>query len=221
MNKDSIFDIVYNCETEKLNEYLKENSDIKNIKNIKNQTLLMLATSPSILYKRNRMLTGNEIKKMVDSLISNDCDINAQDDKGNTALLNSIESHNFTATLILLGTKSIDVKIRNNFGDNALMLLMQTYWEINKELLEEIFSILIKMKIDINEQTYIGNNALKYAIQSGNLIGVKLLYTLNTLDIKFLGKNKDEVKQYVKDHTQNIQIVNYFYNMLDNIEYEI
>lgn len=109
--------------------------------------------------------------------VKSQVNINAQDENGDTALLNAIICKSEEVARFLLKIPELDVTIQNKYGDTALM------WAVS-ECDEDIVTLLLAHpKIDINFQTKKGEFPLSIACRRGYENKVKLLLQMPGIKI--------------------------------------
>jgi len=124
---------------------LNNNYDINQHINNKGQTHLMKIAKGKF---------GIDILKY---LITNNANINIQDNKGYTALMIATKYNKIDIVNYLL-THNADLNLQNNDGDTALLIASKYLSCLSKEIIKT----LINHNADINKQNYNGWTALMY-----------------------------------------------------------
>lgn len=127
-----------NCD--KFAEFVNTNKDQLNIQNNLGCTALMLACS-------NDELINQE--QIIEILINAGSDLNLQDINGSTALIFASHKMNQNITSRLLNTKDINLNIKNQYNDTAIMYLVNNIIIGDTEKLN-IIQLFLNKGADIN-----------------------------------------------------------------------
>jgi ankyrin repeat protein len=143
---ESFIDAVYDDNISLIDVYLVLGADIEYLGTVENTALLLAA-------KKNNL-------QMMQLLIDNGANINAQNHYGISALMYAVDSRNVDMVTLLLLDNNIDVDLQSNKGCTALMLAAK---HNRLDLVQQLVNAGAALSIQDNN----GCDALCYANQRG------------------------------------------------------
>ena len=147
-----------------------------------------------------------DLKTIKKLLNDKSIDINAKDNRGNTALIWTSYFGYKKIVELLIGHPAIDVNIQNNYGNTALIFA-------SKHGRQEVVELLLDYGVDANIKNINGHTALIMALVQGHKKIVELLTTYQNeylpYKIKELNKIRHEnIKQTTELLPDIINIIN-------------
>ena len=117
-------------------------------------------------------------------------DLNSQDVRGRTALMQSIWNPNSKITLELLATKRLNINAQDIDGSTALILVSLYYdqlppgtdFDCNYDFLQVVAGILNYPDVDVNIRDHRGKTALAHAVEQQNLDIINILLRSGKID---------------------------------------
>jgi E3 ubiquitin-protein ligase mind-bomb len=156
-------------------ELLKRMDVDVNLKNYKNQTALHFAT-----WWKNMPINLFKI------ILHKSSAVDAQDERGRTALHFAIREKNKTAVKVLLKRDDVDVNLKNNYNQTALHYAC--FW---KNMPIDLFKVILEKSTHVNAQEEDGDTALHLAIMYKSATALKELLKRDDVNVNI--KNNHSV----------------------------
>ena len=137
---------------------------------------------------------------MFNLILEKSDDINALNKDGNTALNYAILSESEVATKELLARSDVDVNVKDNDNETAL-LWASAIW---KDIPGDLFKIILEKSTDINAQDNEGWTALHWAIFCKSEIAIKELLAHKDVDVNIQNNDNYTVLQYAHKYWKDI-----------------
>ncbi|OHS95783.1 hypothetical protein TRFO_38083 [Tritrichomonas foetus] len=137
-------------------------------------------------------------------------DLNVQNKRKNTPLIEAIECRNINGVEILLSTKKVDVNIANIDGETAIFVA------VRKRCKDCIQLLLKSKKINFNNLTKKGENLLHYAVNTGDTNIIEMILKIKYIDVNLMSNVGTPL--YYAIRCMNIDIVNFLLEKIPNID---
>ena len=146
-------------------------------------------------------------------MVSVGCDVNRQDEAGNTPLHMAYQNGSTNMVRYLVEEEKCDFNVVNNKGELPLHLACKH--EYDKEIVQ-----LVSVGCDVNRQDEGGNTPLHMTCQNGNTDMVQYLVEEKKCDVN-VANNKGELPLHLTcQHRHGAQLVNWNMNRHDKLKYK-